>query len=135
MTDCSVALVVSADRQVRRLIAAGLDQIGCTAVDVATSQEGLTCAGRSQIDFLILDISLPGALEPDMVRHLRGEQPNLKVLYLLGPSNGVFDHSCAVGRIDAYLLKPFALHQLCDVVACWLNDEVVRATATGLSLN
>ena len=135
MTDCSVALVVSADRQVRQLIAAGLDRIGCTAVDVATSQEGLACAGASRVDFLILDVSLPGALEPDMVRRLRGEQPDLKVLYLIGPAYGVFDHSCAVGRIDAYLLKPFALHQLCDVVACWLNDEVTRANTTTLSLN
>jgi hypothetical protein len=57
------------------------------------------------------------------------------VLYLLGPAYGAFDHSCAVGRIDAYLLKPFALDQLCDVVACWLNDDVARTCATTLSLN
>lgn len=135
MHNCAVALVVSADRQVRQLIAASLDRIGCTAVDVATSQEGLKCAGASRVDFLILDVSLPGALEPDMVRQLRGEQPDLKVLYLIGPSYGVFDHCCAVGRIDAYLLKPFALHQLCDVVACWLHDGVARAPMASLSLN
>lgn len=135
MNDCSVALVVSADRHVRQLITAGLDRIGCTAVDVSTSQEGLACAGGNRVDFLILDVSLPGALEPDMVRRLRGEQPDLKVLYLIGPAFGVFDHSCAVGRIDAYLMKPFALHQLCDVVASWLNNDIARASTTALSLN
>src|SRR4051812_20105014 len=34
MLNCPVALVVSADRQVRRLISASLGQIGCTSLDV-----------------------------------------------------------------------------------------------------
>src|SRR4051812_14462087 len=55
MLNCPVALVVSADRQVRRLISASLGQIGCTSLDVATGREGFECAGAAHVDLVIVD--------------------------------------------------------------------------------
>ena len=37
--------------------------------------------------------------------------------------------------IDAFLTKPFGLHELTDVVASWLEDPLAPAHISGLSLN
>jgi DNA-binding response OmpR family regulator len=63
MLNCPVALVVSADRQVRRLISASLGQIGCTSLDVATGREGFECAGAAHVDLVIVDVCLPDGCE------------------------------------------------------------------------
>ena len=91
MLNCPVALVVSADRQVRRLISASLGQIGCTSLDVATGREGFECAGAAHVDLVIVDVCLPDGYETDMVRQLRAMQPDLKVLYLIGRASPIFD--------------------------------------------
>ena len=63
MLNCPVALVVSSDRQVRRLISASLGQIGCTSLDVATGREGSECAGAAHVDLVIVDVCMPDGFE------------------------------------------------------------------------
>jgi DNA-binding response OmpR family regulator len=134
MINCPVALVVSADRQVRRLISASLGQIGCTSLDVATGREGFECAGAAHVDLVIVDVCIPDGYETDMVRRLRAAQPDLKVLYLIGRSNPFLD--CSAKRsTDAFLTKPFGLHELTDVVTAWLDDALAPFNVSGLSLN
>jgi len=134
MVNCPVALVVSKDRQVRRLISASLGQIGCTSLDVATGREGFECAGASHVDLVIVDVCLPDGFETDMVRQLRATQPDLKVLYLVGRAHPIFAQA---GRqtTDAFLTKPFGLHELTDVVSSWLDDALAPFNVSGLSLN
>ena len=136
MINCPVALVVSKDRQVRRLISATLGQIGCTSLDVATGREGFECAGAAHVDLVIVDVSVPDGFETDMVRQLRAVQPDLKVLYLIGRASPLLYNRCS-GRdtTDAFLTKPFGLHELTDVVASWLDDAPALFDVSGLSLN
>jgi two-component system cell cycle sensor histidine kinase/response regulator CckA len=135
MLHCPVALVVSADRQVRRLISASLGQIGCTSLDVATGREGFECAGAAHVDLVIVDVCLPGEFETDMVRQLRAVQPDLKVLYLIGRANPMFNRYPGKQSTDAFLTKPFGLHELTDVVSSWLEDALAPFNVAGLSLN
>jgi DNA-binding response OmpR family regulator len=135
MLQCPVALVVSADRQVRRLISASLGQIGCTSLDVATGREGFECAGAAHVDLVIVDVCLPDGFETDMVRQLRAAQPDLKVLYLIGRANPIFERCSGKRSTDAFLTKPFGLDELTDVVASWLDDALAPYNVSGLSLN
>ncbi len=135
MTNCPVALVVSADRQVRRLISASLGQIGCTSLDVATGREGCECAGAAHVDLVIVDVCLPDGFETDMVRQLRATQPDLKVLYLINRASPLFKRCSGKHHTDAFLTKPFGLHELNDVVASWLDDALAPFNVSGLSLN
>ena len=136
MMTCPVALVVSKDRQVRRLISASLGQIGCTSLDVSTGREGFECAGAAHVDLVIVDVSVPDGFETDMVRQLRAVQPDLKVLYLIGRASPLLYNRCQ-GRtgIDAFLTKPFGLDELTDVVSSWLDDPLAPTSVSGLSLN
>ena len=135
MLNCPVALVVSADHQVRRLISASLGQIGCTSLDVATGREGFECAGAAHVDLVIVDVSMPDGFETDMVRQLRAEQPDLKVLYLIGRASPMFSRCSGKRNTDAFLAKPFGLHELTEVVASWLDDPLAPLNVSGLTLN
>ena len=135
IVNCPVALIVSADRQVRRLISASLGQIGCTSLDVATGREGFECAGAAHVDLVIVDVCVPDGFETDMVRQLRAMQPDLKVLYLIGRASPLFNRCSGKRSTDAFLTKPFGLHELTDVVASWLDDALAPFNVSGLSLN
>ena len=119
----------------RRLISASLGQIGCTSLDVATGREGFECAGAAHVDLVIVDVCLPDGCETDMVRQLRATQPDLKVLYLIGRANPIFDRCSGKRSTDAFLTKPFGLDELTDVVASWLDDALAPFNVSGLSLN
>lgn len=129
-----VALVISADRLLRRLVAVSLDQIGCLSLDVATSRQGLECVGTTHVDFVIVDVSLTDAFEDVLVRRLRLEEPELKVLYLVGGPCPV-SSGPIVRNIDAYLRKPFRLHELRAVVSSWLNGRCITSPGSSISLN
>jgi CheY-like chemotaxis protein len=135
MLNCPVALVVSSDRQVRRLISASLGQIGCTSLDVATGREGFECAGAAHVDLVIVDVCMPDGFETDMVRQLRAGQPDLKVLYLIGRASPLFNRCSGKHSTDAFLSKPFGLHELTEVVVSWLDESLCPLNASGLSLN
>jgi CheY-like chemotaxis protein len=135
MINCPVALVVSSDRQVRRLISASLGQIGCTSLDVATGREGFECAGAAHVDLVIVDVGMPDGFETDMVRQLRAGQPDLKVLYLVGRASSLFSRCAGKKSTEAFLAKPFGLHELTEVVASWLDDPLAPLSGSGLSLN
>jgi CheY-like chemotaxis protein len=135
MINCPVALVVSSDRQVRRLISASLGQIGCTSLDVATGREGFECAGAGNVDLVIVDVCMPDGFETDMVRQLRAAQPDLKVLYLVGRASPLFTRCSGKRSTDAFLTKPFGLHELTEVVASWLEDPLAPLSTSGLTVN
>jgi len=135
MLNCPVALVVSADRQVRRLISASLGQIGCTSLDVATGREGSECASAAHVDLVIVDVCLPDGYETDMVRQLRAVQPDLKVLYLIGRASPFLNRCADKRSTDAFLTKPFGLDELTDVVESWLDDALAPFNVAGLPLN
>jgi two-component system cell cycle sensor histidine kinase/response regulator CckA len=135
MINCPVALVVSSDRQVRRLISASLGQIGCTSLDVATGREGFECAGAGHVDLVIVDVCMPDGFETDMVRQLRAAQPDLKVLYLVGRASPLFTRCSGKRTTDAFLTKPFGLHELTEVVASWLDDPLASLSTSGLTVN
>jgi DNA-binding response OmpR family regulator len=135
MVHCPVALVVSSDRQVRRLISASLGQIGCTSLDVATGREGFECAGAAHVDLVIVDVCVPDGFENDMVLQLRAAQPDLKVLYLIGRATPLFNRSSGKRSTEAFLTKPFGLHELTEVVVSWLDDALGPMTASGMTLH
>ena len=135
MLYCPTALVVSPDRQVRQLVVASLDQLGCSTLGAATHAAGLEYAALTHVDVVVVDVCQPDAFETAMIWELRRNQPDLKVLYLIGRANPVCESGLPAKAHDFYLRKPFRLHELCEVVSSWLEDGMPRLTVTGISLN
>ena len=87
------------------------------------------------MDLVIVDVCMPDGFETDMVRQLRAAQPDLKVLYLVGRASPLFTRCSGKRTTDAFLTKPFGLHELTEVVASWLDDPFAPLCTSGLTVN
>jgi DNA-binding response OmpR family regulator len=136
MNQCPIALVVSADQQIRRLIVASLDDLGCTTLDAANDKQGLEFAAVTRVDCVIVDACPPEALVSNMVRQLRLLQPGIRVLYLVDRASAAPSGPYSVlRRTDTCLNKPFELGELCKIVESWWDDRPVFRNVGGMSLN
>jgi DNA-binding response OmpR family regulator len=132
---CPVALVVSSDSQVRQLIVASLDELGCTTFDAASDRQGLEFAAITQVDCVIIDACPSEAIVSNMIRQLRLLQPEIRVLYLVDRAWAVPGTWSVLRRTDTCLNKPFELGELCKIVESWWADSPAFANVAGLSLN
>ena len=131
-----VALVVSADRQIRQLIVASLDELGCTTLDAASDQQGLEFAAITRVDCVIIDACPPETLVSNMIRQLRVLQPQIRVLYLVDRAGAVPGGPWSVlRRTDTCLNKPFELSALCRIVESWCDRELAFVNVAGMSMN
>ena len=81
-------------------------------------------------DLLILDLNLPGMDGLDLLRAVRAEQPELRVLILSARAE-LSDRVAGLDLgADDYLTKPFALEELW-VVSCWTYPPVLSPPEKG----
>jgi DNA-binding response OmpR family regulator len=132
---CPVALVVSSDSQVRQLIVASLDELGCTTLDAASDRQGLEFAAITRLDCVIIDACPPETLVSNMIRQLRLLQPEIRVLYLVDRAGAVPGPWSVLRRTDTCLNKPFELSELCKIVVSWWDHSPAFASVAGMSLN
>jgi len=132
METCPNAVVLSSDSQLRRVITAGLGELGCTTFDVSTKVEALAYAARTPIDVAVIDGARFDAVGRDTVRELLTNQPQLHILYLLESGDAETRRGSGVAA-DASLRKPFELGELCDIVSTWLSYRTTLEQVTDLS--
>ena len=77
-----VALVVEDEWIVRNNIVNELRESGWTVVETATGEEALALLADREVDVVLTDIQLAGAMTGwDVARAARGARPNLPVIY------------------------------------------------------
>jgi CheY-like chemotaxis protein len=131
METCPMAVVLSADCQLRRVITAGLGELGCSTHDVGSRAEALAYAARTSIDVAIID-GARDAVGRDVIRKLLTNQPQLHILYLSDTGETETGQGLGVAA-DASLRKPFKLEDLCDIVSMWLAYRSTLDKMTDLS--
>ena len=111
-------LVVEDDLDVRRLLQAHLQRLGCDVRAAASGEEGLAMAFAAAPDVAVIDVVLPGLDGRDVMRTLRGHAATrgcaLVLTTVLDPDD-VGGHA-DVGP-DAVLPKPFTRQDVRRVLA------------------
>ena len=128
-----MAVVLSTDYQLRRVITAGLGELGCTTYDVGSQAEALAYAAQMPIDVAVID-GARDAAGLDTIRRLLTNQPQLHILYLLDTGDAETGQGIGLAA-DASLRKPFKLGELCDIVSTWLAYRSTLQQVTGLSMH
>ncbi len=105
-------LIVEDDPAIVRFLQRGLAAHGYQAVTADNGQDGVIMAADESVDFVLLDIMLPGMDGQEVLRRIRARRPNLPVLMLTARDEVGDKVSALDGGADDYLTKPFDLEEL-----------------------
>lgn len=111
-------LVVDDEGGMRELVSRCLAGSPFELTVAASGEEALALARNPDaLDLLITDQIMPGIEGHELARRLRTANPNLKVLYLTGHSDRLFDAKSHMWDREAFLEKPFTPDGLRQAVA------------------
>ena len=105
-------LIIEDDPGIVRFLERGLAAHGHRAVIADNGQDGVLIAADESVDFVLLDIMLPGMDGQEALRRIRARRPDVPVLMLTARDEVQDKISALDGGADDYLTKPFDLEEL-----------------------
>lgn len=108
----SRVLIIEDDRKMSDALASGLQAAGYQVLTAGSAEEGFFLVHSQSPDLLLLDLTLPHRNGLDILRQLRAEGADLRVL-ILTSHNTVEDRVIGLSSgADDYLGKPFSFPEL-----------------------
>jgi DNA-binding NtrC family response regulator len=107
-------LLVEDDADVLRVLRQVLQKNGYTMLEAGGAGEAFEVSGRfsGEIDLLITDVVLPQVSCNSLVGRLRGQRPDLKVLYISGYAGEILSRYGVPLSEPNFLQKPFTVDAL-----------------------
>jgi two-component system cell cycle sensor histidine kinase/response regulator CckA len=108
-------LVVDDDPGIRAFLMRSLALVECVPIVATNGPEALELFDKiAPIDLLLSDLMMPGMNGLELGRRLQQTNPDLKILYLTGHSDALFEERPLLGANEAFVDKPISsagLHQ------------------------
>ena len=101
-----LVLVVDDDQAVRDFVDRVLRDAGYRTMVAGSGPDAIKLAAKEPIDLLLTDVNMPQMTGDELARRLRHDEPSLKVLYLTGFSDQLFQEKTTLWQDEAYLEKP-----------------------------
>ena len=118
MGDLQLRVLVVDDEQAMRQLVSRYLAGDCHVVQAGSGSEALALvADGSGLDVLVTDEMMPEMEGHELARRFRAQNPDLKVLYLTGHADRLFDAKDYMWESEAYLEKPFTRDGLRQAVA------------------
>lgn len=128
-----LALVVDDEANTRRVARRMLEHAGYDVIEAFNGEDALRFADpQLPIDILVADVQMPVMNGDEMARRFRAVQPELKVLYVTGFAEQLFEHRPLLRQGEAFLDKPFSCRGLVEAVSLLLFgrlDQMASADA------
>jgi DNA-binding response OmpR family regulator len=105
-------LIVEDDPAIARFLERGLAAHGHQSISTDNGRDGVVMAADESVDFVLLDIMLPGMDGQEVLRRIRARRPGVPVLMLTARDEVRDKVSALDGGADDYLTKPFDLEEL-----------------------
>jgi CheY-like chemotaxis protein/anti-sigma regulatory factor (Ser/Thr protein kinase) len=126
-------LIVEDDASLQKLLCRALESAGLSAVAIADGIEALNQIRRERFDLVLLDLGLPGMHGLDIMKHLQEEESPPKVIVMTGDGAPETVLSAVQRQAYRYLVKPFEMNILLEIVRAALAAESLPATIELLS--
>ena len=110
-------LVIDDDPKVVDLLMLRLREEGYGILRALTGDAGVKLAIASRPDLVVLDLTLPGMLGIDVLKHLRTINPTIKVIVVSGNIDPALAREALELGALAYVDKPFDIGYLKRVIA------------------
>jgi CheY-like chemotaxis protein len=118
-------LVIDDEAPVRRFVARVLEQPGYDVHMAADAAQALTLAETAgPFDILVTDLAMPDIQGDELARQLRARSPDLKILYLTGFCDRLFEARASLWEDEAFLEKPVSVQGLLEAVALLLVGSI-----------
>jgi two-component system cell cycle sensor histidine kinase/response regulator CckA len=123
LTGTGTILLVEDEDAVRVFSARALRNKGYQVLEARSGEAALTLLSTEmhRIDLLVSDVVMPQMDGPTLIRHVREQRPDLKVIFISGYAEDRFRDQMDSGANIYFLPKPFSLKQLAGKV-----KEVLR---------
>src|SRR5262245_22766613 len=119
-----LVLVVDDEAPIRQIERRLLEQAGYEVIDAPGATEAFALLNDGKpIDLLVADLDMPEVTGDEMVRRIRSERPDLKVLYVTGHIDRLMD-ARPLWDGEAFLDKPFSMKGLVEAVSLLLYGRL-----------
>jgi DNA-binding response OmpR family regulator len=105
-------LIIEDDTAIARVLQRGLRAHGHQTVLAENGEDGILLAADETVEFVLLDISLPGLNGHQVLERIRDRRPRLPILMLTARDDLKNKVSALHAGADDYLTKPFAFEEL-----------------------
>lgn len=111
-------LIVDDQRDIRRMLRAGLDTLGVKflVVDVPSGEEAMLVITRQHFDLLITDVRLPGISGLELILQAKARNPDLKLILITGVPDTTIRKQVIEAGADAFFFKPLDMADFLDAV-------------------
>ncbi len=118
LTGSANILLVEDEEAVRAFAGRALEARGYKVFEAESGQEALDLLNgiKVPIDLVISDVVMPGMDGPTLMRELRRRQPELKIIFVSGYAEDVFERNLPEEGTFQFLPKPFTLKELATTV-------------------
>ncbi len=125
LTGTQSILLVEDEEAVRAFAARALSTRGYKVHVAASGAEALEIVRRvgGAIDLVVSDVVMPEMDGPSLLRELRKQRPDLKIIFVSGYAEDAFKKNLPEGELFGFLPKPFSLKQLATAVKEALSPE------------
>jgi two-component system cell cycle sensor histidine kinase/response regulator CckA len=124
LTGCGTVLLVEDEEAVRSFAARALGQRGYHVLEAATGTEALQLFADhdGNVDLVVSDVVMPEMDGPTLMKRLRSERPDLKIIFISGYAEDSFRKNLSENEDFMFLQKPFDLKELAAAVKAALQD-------------
>lgn len=104
-------LIVDDEKMIRDAVSAYLTKMGCKVFEADNGQDALILFENEQIDFIILDLMLPGMTGEEVCRKIRARSSVPIIMLTAKTQEESILNGLNIGA-DDYVIKPFSVKQL-----------------------
>jgi DNA-binding response OmpR family regulator len=116
-------MVVDDDDTILSILNNALVILGYDVVLADSGEKALEEFHKDKFDILITDYMMPGLSGKELISAVKKIKPDIPVIMITGYPLAYPPEVAKSEGIDAYLLKPFRINQLMDVISKLLPDE------------
>jgi two-component system cell cycle sensor histidine kinase/response regulator CckA len=119
-------LLVDDEPSIREFLRVVLSEAGYGVAIAADGEQALRVPGS--FDLLLTDLRMPRMMGDELARQMRLRDPDLKVLYLTGYSDSLFDAKGQLWEGEAFLDKPATAEGVLEAIRTLLTEQVAGSS-------